>query len=325
LLVGQPDPAVNFTGAQSPSLWAITSYFNPMRYRRRLANFQIFCANLRVPLVAVELAYGPEFELQAGDAEILIQLRGSAVLWQKERLLNIALQALPGDCKKVAWLDCDVIFDDLDWPEAASSLLDRFFIIQPFKHVHYLSPHWLPGAGYKTELQFTRPSAALSLASGVPAATCLGHALDVREGTSAPGLAWAARRQILDRHGFFDTCIVGGGDTAMICAAHHCFEELMFRHCMNERERQRYMTWAEPYYETVRAETAFVDTDIFHLWHGDQRDRKPRVRFEGFQRFQFDPCNDIAIDEGGYWRWNTDKPEMHEYVRSYFASRREDG
>src|SRR3974377_2142226 len=106
------------TSAQPKDLWAITCYFNPMRYRRRLINFRIFREYLKVPLVVVELAFGPEFELQAQDAEILIQLRGGAVLWQKERLLNVALQALPKDCHKVAWLDCDIVFKALDWHKA---------------------------------------------------------------------------------------------------------------------------------------------------------------------------------------------------------------
>jgi hypothetical protein len=97
------------------------------------------------------------------------------------------------------------------------------------------------------------------------------------------------------------------------------------RHCMNEHERRRYITWAEPYYETVRAEMAFLDGDIFHLRHGDVGKRKGRARFEGFRRFQFDPYADVAIEENGAWRWNTDKQEMHEYVRGYFASRMEDG
>ena len=91
-------------------LWAITCYFNPMRYRRRLANFRIFRECLQVPLVVVELTFGSEFELQAQDAEILIQLRCGAILWQKERLLNLALKALPNGCNKVAWLDCDIMF-----------------------------------------------------------------------------------------------------------------------------------------------------------------------------------------------------------------------
>lgn len=258
-----------------------------MQYRRRLANFKIFRKNLRIPLVAVEVAHGPQFELRPGDAEILIQLRDGAVLWQKERLLNIALQALPSECDKVAWLDCDIIFKELDWAEAANDLLDRFPSIQLFQHVHYLGHDWSPQAGYGRP-ELTRPSAAFSLVSGVPAATCIGHSLDVREGTPAPGFAWAASRQILDRHGFFDTCIVGGGNKAMVCAAQHCFAELMFRHCMNDHQRQYYLTWAEPYYETVRGEIAFLDAEICHLWHGDQRDRKPRARHEG-----------LAIDNGG--------------------------
>jgi hypothetical protein len=49
----------------SEGLWAVTTYFNPMRYRRRLSNFRLFRKHLNIPLVAVELAYGKEFELPA--------------------------------------------------------------------------------------------------------------------------------------------------------------------------------------------------------------------------------------------------------------------
>ena len=94
---------------EADGLWAITAYFNPMRYRRKYANYQLFRERLEVPLVAVELAYGPEFELGEGDAEVLLKLRGRDILWQKERLLNVAFQALPSSCDKVAWVDCDVI------------------------------------------------------------------------------------------------------------------------------------------------------------------------------------------------------------------------
>jgi hypothetical protein len=69
-------------------LWAITSYFNPVRYQLRLSNFRTFRKRLKVPLVVVELSYGDDFELQEPDADILIPLRGGAALWQKERLLN---------------------------------------------------------------------------------------------------------------------------------------------------------------------------------------------------------------------------------------------
>jgi hypothetical protein len=177
------------TGRYADGLWAITCYFNPMGYRRRLSNFRIFREHLQVPLVAVELAYGCEFELRRRDADILLRLRGGAVLWQKERLLNLTLQALPRSCQKVAWLDCDIIFDIADWVEMADALLDRFAIVQLFRHVHSLSPDWVVGEGRAARVEATRPSAAFCIASGLPAAACIGHLHDTREGTPANGFA----------------------------------------------------------------------------------------------------------------------------------------
>src|SRR5262245_24288280 len=95
-------------------LWAITCYFNPVGYRRRLENYLTFRQRLRAPLITVELSYGETFQLARGSAEILIQLRGQDVLWQKERLLNVALAAVPPACDKIAWLDCDVVFERSD-------------------------------------------------------------------------------------------------------------------------------------------------------------------------------------------------------------------
>ena len=76
-------------------LWAITSYFNPAGYNTRLANYRAFRARLKVPLVTVEASFDGRVQLRAGDAEILVQRTARDVLWQKERLLNVALGFLP--------------------------------------------------------------------------------------------------------------------------------------------------------------------------------------------------------------------------------------
>ncbi|HEY7787756.1 MAG TPA: hypothetical protein VIF33_04460, partial [Casimicrobiaceae bacterium] len=117
------------------NLWGITCYFNPIGYQRRLQNYHLFRQHLTIPLVAVELAYGDDFDLGADDADVLIRLRGTDVLWQKERLLNLALAALPDHCEAVAWLDCDVVFDDDDWALRASRALERCSLLQPFQTV----------------------------------------------------------------------------------------------------------------------------------------------------------------------------------------------
>jgi hypothetical protein len=122
----------------SHEFWAITCYFNPMHWRRRLANYRLFRQHLHIPLVAVELGYDGQFELQAGDADILIQIPGRDVMWQKERLMSVALAAVPPTIEKIACLDSDVILQRADVWRQASRILERNAIAQLYSHALYL-------------------------------------------------------------------------------------------------------------------------------------------------------------------------------------------
>ena len=44
-------------------MWAVTSCYNPVQFKRRSANYKIFRANLGVALVTVELSFNGHFEL----------------------------------------------------------------------------------------------------------------------------------------------------------------------------------------------------------------------------------------------------------------------
>jgi hypothetical protein len=304
-------------------LWAITSYFNPLNYRRRRSNYRLFHKHLNVPLLTVELAYGSEFELSEADADIMVRLRGSDVLWQKERLLNLALGHLPDTCCKLALIDCDVIFERQDCGERLSELLDRFMLVQMFGQAHYMGRDWLPGHGAMTP-EHMRPSAASVIASGVPASRCLDYSRSI-DTSVAPGFAWAARREVFERSGIYDSCVVGGAVTVLASAAYGCFDHAMGLHRMNDVQKQHYMAWAQPFHALVRNETSFLDGKMFHLWHGEFANRRYRERHQEFSRFHFNPLEDVALDDNGCWRWNTNKPMLHAYVRDYLASRKEDG
>lgn len=305
-------------------VWAVTSYFNPMGWQRRRVCYGVFRERLNVPLVAVELAYGTDFELDAGDAEILVRLRGRDVLVQKERLLNLALRALPAHCRKVVWVDCDIVFEAADWAEHVTGLLDRFTLVQPFSRAHYLPRDCAPGKLLAPAL-LTQASVVSVIAGGVPACVPFDQPIGPARGTNNKGLVWAARRAFLEEHGFYDACIVGNGDRAMAGAYFGCFDEVARSMRMNDRQKQHYLTWAKRVFERIRAEVGFVDDDIFHLWHGDMAARRWGERHAGLAPFRFDPFEDIAVAENGCWRWNSSKAEMHAYVREYFASRNEDG
>jgi hypothetical protein len=304
-------------------LWAITCYFNPVRYRRKLANYRLFRDHLAVPLVTVELGFDGAFDLEAGDADVLVRVSGGDVLWQKERLLNLAAGALPDSCDAVAWVDCDVIFEGPRWPEAVARALERASLVHLFHERHNLPRD----ARFDRLASWSAPATSISFAHKL--ATGAARADDMRDNDSqlvsgsTAGLAWASPRAIIDRHKLYDACILGGADRVMLASALGHFGVVRDGQWMNHQRHHHYLEWARPYREAVRGAVASIPGRLFHLWHGALRDRRYQERFRILERF--DPYRDVALDAGGAWRWSSEKPELHQAVREYFAGRKEDG
>lgn len=306
-------------------LWAITCYFNPVGYSRRLENYRVFRRRLTIPLVTVELSFDGNFQLCNEDADILVQIHGGDVMWQKERLLNIALQRVPKNCDKIAWLDCDIVFGSEDWAEQASRALDAFVLVHLFHERHDLPRHATACDLHCWSAPPTSYSVVAKLAAGEASPEDLFLANAPVERGSTAGLAWASRRQVLENHGLYDACILGTGDRAMLCAGLGKLDYGARATLMNDRWRRHYLAWARPYSESVRGRVGSLRGPLFHLWHGEIEDRQYEERYRRLQAFDFDPFNDIALDHGGCWRWNSDKKALHAFVRSYFESRHEDG
>src|SRR5690348_4915806 len=205
-------------------LWTITSYFNPIGYVNRLRNYHVFRANLASPLAVVELSLNGKFELTKSDAEIVVQITGGDVLWQKERLLNVALRSLPDACNHVAWVDCDVVFLDRDWAERTDQALKEFCLIQPYRERCNLSRDAQISSGIDMACDSISQSVAYKIAMGEAQAEDFGQSNAPLTRNSTAGLAWAARREILEAHGLYDGCILGSTDRAILCAAMGIFE-----------------------------------------------------------------------------------------------------
>ena len=72
-------------------LHCISSYFNPTNSKKIKENYLTFRKNLKVPLTTVELAFNDQ-PFFISDS---IKIRGDTnnIMWQKERLLNIAIDS----------------------------------------------------------------------------------------------------------------------------------------------------------------------------------------------------------------------------------------
>jgi hypothetical protein len=298
----------------------VTSYFNPARYQRKLPNYRLFRSRLNVPLVAIELSHSGRFELDPGDADILVQLRGGDVMWQKERLLNIAISHLPDDCEYVAWLDCDLIFSRADWAPAAMRELGRVDVCQLYRVVYHLSRD---ATSISRETSILRQeSLGYAFASGLEASA--GSATNGVTNRFRRGHAWCARRELIATYGLYDRNVIGGGDSLFVHAVKGQAEEIIVRHGMTPGHAEDYRLWVARFCQAVSS-IGYVEGDIFHLWHGNLERRRYRDRFQILSAWEYDPASDIAVDTDGSWRWNSPKPEMHRMVREYFAQRSEDG
>ena len=307
-------------------LWAITSYFNPIGYARRLENYHVFRKFLKAPLLTVEWSPKGEFQLQKEDADILIQLSGGDVMWQKERLLNVALRNLPADCDIVAWLDCDIVFARTDWMMAAREKLEEYPAVQLFKTLRY-APRHLPTERADLEsLDAVEPIlTGNSLAFQLTGNTRGIEAIERDFNGQIDNGAWAASKEMMLKHGFYDARIVGGGGMGIVKAAIGSYMEYVEERSLSPSQTSHYLAWAVPFFETVRGKISFIDGDLYHLWHGDLSNRQYRSRQKKLNEFEFDPSTDIAVGENGCWQWNTDKPELHRYLVDYFVGRKEDG
>lgn len=302
--------------------WAITSFFNPAGYRRRLLNYRKFRAALQVPLATVELSFDGRFELAGLDADKLVRVTDGDMMWQKERLLNLLIAQLPPECEYVAWIDADVLIPEPNWPEQAVDALTSTPLVQLFSTVRHLSQ--AEGQAEPREAtagsELRASSAAGAVLGGRPASTIVGTM-----NTDAHGLGLAARRELLERHGLYDGCVIGGGDTALLGAAYGVPEVVSQCWRMSPPQRDHYTRWAAGFYDDVGGRVGALAGEVHHLWHGDLRDRRYDVRHSDLTLQGFDPRTDIRLGSDGAWRWASDKPALHAMLRNYFRSRHEDG
>jgi hypothetical protein len=311
--------------------WGIATFFNPANYANKRSNFLFFAARIRrqgLRLLVIELLFdGQNTTLPTGIGDSHIILRSTTVLWHKERLLNIGLAALPSECKTVAWLDGDVLFAHDDWISKAHQELETSHIIQLFKTAWFLPP---PASPNQTLSQTTGWLSDAKRRSTVGAASSFvsGDTEKILKGRGHPGLAWAAKRDVLEHVGFYDRLILGGADTVMTFALFGFFEldsvRERFQTWWSAAHFSDVISWAATLRSTVDQRVGYISETIYHLWHGNKANRQYETRQFLLRDCDFDPLNDIRTDEHGCWAWNSDKPDLHEGVRRYFQTRQED-
>ena len=334
-LLREADPSLSVEG-----LAVVCCYFNPCGFRSRATNYLRFAQALErsgVKLLTVELAIGEaQHELPEVYGEIH-RVRANAVLWHKERLLNIGIDRLLAEgYQQIAWLDADIEFVATeDWAWFVAAALKDAPLCQVFSNL-VADTGLRPVPAMSALKYFELSGEALDQATRAPSRR---RPLGLPMGM--PGYGWAARADLLRDCKLYDRAIVGGGDKLIFAATVlgeerarqvEQFVESPFENCalcghstsVSESLVEDLAGWSRQWYEGVGGSASVADLALKVMFHGSWSKRSYWLRQELLAKYSFDPDTDLSQNEDGCWEWASDKPDLHRQVACYFQSRDED-
>jgi hypothetical protein len=309
-------PSIRKKIQKSDKLAVITSFFNPANYENNKSNynrFKTFIADAGVDLFTAELVFDNQ-EFFTEENEYNLHIRGGVdnIMWQKERLLNLLLDKIPSEYNNIAWIDCDVIFENENWVNEINNKLRTYKLLQLFENVKFTGP--------RNEINNSRKGIIKHLYDDKQKDSV---DFDLKKG-GTPGLAWAIRRECIKKVKFIDTQILGGADGLMMLASVGCFEKQFIYDQMNIKWKSDTLVWSVQFFKEIENSVFFIPGEIIHLYHGDIVKRNYSQRGKYLSSNNYEPKTDITLDNNGVWKWNSDKPIMHKQVNGYFFERDED-
>ena len=137
------------------------------------------------------------------------------------------------------------------------------------------------------------------------------------------------RRDVFDKHGLYEHCIVGSGDHYMAHAAlGDIRNECVHRNMRDNSQQLRHLQeWSDNFYSTVRGGLKAVPGRVLHLWHGEMVTRRYWSRHQEVMKYQFDPYKDLISIPGRPFEFNHESihPDLVGWFQAYFKQRQEDG
>jgi len=306
--------------SSTEGLAVVSCYFNPCHYSSRLRNYKIFRKQIikkDIRFITLELAFGDDdFELTGYSEVIPIRTSSDNIMWQKERLLNIGITKLIEEgYEKIAWLDADIVFEDENWPEKISNCLNKHKVCQIFSEV-YREDESIGNGEYKTGcIKNYKNTGELSVED------------------SEPGFGWAAESFVLKNNLLYDRAVASTENDSLIFYANFLenkklkkkiLESDLLTRRLSPKLREDYLIWSRLWSFKVNSEVGFVNMRIKALYHGKIKNRNYYQNHKNYIENDFNPSKDIILGKSKCFEWNSAKTKLHNKIREYFFSRRED-
>ena len=289
----------------------IIVYYNYCQYQSRYNVSKDFIerysSHPKINLYVVELVYGnANFFLTEEDNKNHLQLRTEHPLWHKENLINIGIEKLlPKNWQNVAWIDCNLEFENKDFVEKTLKQLERYDFAQMFSLIKYQSSNKNDD---KTE---SFKSLIYSIS---------GTNYDI---SSKPGGAWACTKEGYNKIGkLFDKSLCES-DCVLAQAL-----GLKKNYYFNNKKNVKYLEYVDQYVKKIinqNITVSYANNIVIYYWHGNQENRSYHLfRKQMLMKYDYNP-DFFSYDKNGILVPNNNCAfEILDYIRKYFERRMED-
>jgi hypothetical protein len=321
----------------SSPLHVLTVVMNPARYYSRYRLYHAFADMVEEAggiLYTVEVATRDRhFEVTDPHNPRHLQLRSPAVVWQKERALNVGIERLlPASWEYVATVDADVVYANPRWVDDTLHQLQLYPVVQMFSQCQDLGPT------FELIGQSQRSFGWQHVHGGIPAKHKPnghhGHGHHGHDypgdyphrtpGLAHPGYAWAYRRSALsDLGNLGDVGILGSGDHQMAMALIGRVADSIHPK-MHASYLDYWLTWQERAEHYVRRNVGYVNGLLLHHFHGAKTNRRYGDRWQILTDERFDWSKDLKRDVQGLWALTERNHRLRDRIKQYFFERNED-
>lgn len=274
-------------------------YFNPSNSKRILMNL-LYVQNM------MQLAQIPTFIIEVYSNKPAIyksfRIKSDSVLFHKERLCYLLEKQVPAKYTKLLFLDSDIVFDNPKWYDDLSTSLDAYDIVHPYEKANWLDI---------TYSKFVRQ--ADSVMVNEDNQTEINYKYHV-------GFGWAFRREVFNKYGFYQYCIVGSGDSLSTMAWFKQTPERLRNDMKTNYESAAYTDFIKKV--NPKPKMSYISGTVYHLYHGSFTNRKYVDRHSIFKDVA-DVRDILKEDESGLFEI-TD-PKIAQKVKEYFKNRCDDG
>ena len=269
-------------------------FFNITNSKRLLMNYLYTINKLKlanIPYYTLEVVYNKPEIPEA------IHIECKSIMFQKERLCYVLEKHIPEKYIKILFLDCDIVFDNPNWYDDVSNLLETHNVVHPFTTANWLDI---------TYTKIINKQDTILLNNKLP--LDLSGIYD-----NHPGFGWAFQRNWFNQIGFFQYSIIGGGDRISF----NGWLKISYNKSLyNIEEYNKFFNYQKPL-------IAYINGNVYHLYHGSTKNRQYQERYEITKNLK--NINDILIiEENKPFEFKPEYSYLNDNIKEYLINRFDD-